>query len=525
MNEKDIAGQPPATANATPAKTSERVGTSDAGRPALQTYLRRTIVLGLLYALPACLVVTSLTLGAGSANPDLWWHLRTGSWIVQHHTVPETDPFSAFGMDKPWLAYAWLFDLVIYGFYRWLGLIGPAVCVMLLAAALGIVLYQALHRRMRRFAAPIALTSVGLVVLMRFYSAMPLLVSILLFAVEANILFADLVDEPEQSSPRRLWALPAIFMLWANVHVAFVYGMAVLVIAALTQNVGLARGPRGLQIVSASSERRHKLWVVTAASFIATFINPYSWRIYRVILGLARDRAPFAFVSELRAPDFRTPLDYILVLTVLSAAFVIGRVRFRGNLFAGLLLVGTTIVSLRAAHDEWVALITALLIIAVGCRQIVAPAVSVRGRQRILAGLFAILFVFAWAKRRNLSNAHLEADAAAYFPVKAAEFVSQHGLRGPLFNDFNWGGYLIWRLPNLPVSMDGRTNVYGGPRTARSIRTWNCMPGWKDDPDLNAANLVIGPTAMPLSYALQDEPTYELAYGYAIAVVFVKKAP
>jgi len=490
----------------------------------VQTYLRRTIVLGLIYALAACLAITSLTLGAGSANPDLWWHLRTGSWIVQHHRVPETDPFSAFGMNKPWLAYAWLFDLAIYGFYRWLGLIGPAVCVVSIAAAVGIVLHQALQTRMRGFAAPIALTSVGLLVLMRFSSAMPLLVSILLFAIEMDILFADLVDEPEQSSRRRLWVLPAIFALWANIHVAFLYGMAVLVIAALARNVGLVWGPGGLQIVSASRKRGDKLWVVTAASFIATFINPYSWRIYWVIWGLARDRAPFSFVSELRAPDFRTALDYILILIVLSAAFIIGRVRFRGNLFAGLLLAGTTIVSLRAAHDEWVALIVALLIIAVGCRRITVLEVSVRGRQRVLAGFFAILFVFAWAKRRNLSNAHLEADAAAYFPVKAAEFVAQHGLQGPVFNDFNWGGYLIWRLPNLPVSMDGRTNVYGGLRTARSIRTWNCMPDWKDDPDLNAANLVIGPTALPLSYALQYESGYKLVYRDAIAVVFLKKA-
>src|ERR1700722_13017539 len=42
-------------------------------------------------------------------DPDIWWHLRTGDWIVAHHSVPFTDPFSSYGMGKPWAAYSWLF--------------------------------------------------------------------------------------------------------------------------------------------------------------------------------------------------------------------------------------------------------------------------------------------------------------------------------------------------------------------------------------------------------------------------------
>ena len=44
------------------------------------------------------------------------------------------------------------------------------------------------------------------------------------------------------------------------------------------------------------------------------------------------------------------------------------------------------------------------------------------------------------------------------YPARAAAFDESRGYGGPLFNDFNWGGYLIWRLPGLPVSVDGRTN-------------------------------------------------------------------
>ena len=135
----------------------------------------------------------------------------------------------------------------------------------------------------------------------------------------------------------------------------------------------------------------------------------------------------------------------------------------------------------------------------------------------------AVLFILGWAHRRGLSNTRLEADASKVFPVKAADFVLKQGFAGPLYNDFNWGGYLTWRLPHLPVAVDSRTNIYGDARLSRSFATWSCQPGWKSDPELAAANVVIGPVGEALSGALRDDHTYQLAYEDATAVVFVKR--
>jgi hypothetical protein len=520
---RQVIAEQPSIASRTE-ESQERKATPVLSAERQDDFLRRTVLLALAYALPAVFAITTLTLGAGSANPDLWWHLATGRWIVEHHALLRTDPFSAFGMGKPYVAYSWLYGLVIYRAYSWFGLVGPAVCVVLLASAIGMVLYEAIRRRMGGFSGPIALTAAGAVMLMRFFSAMPLLVSILLFAIEMDILFGEIVDEPRKSQRWRVWLLPVLFVLWVNIHVQFIYGLAVLVFAAVMQGVALARGPEGLQLAVAPTANRFKLWLVTATSVAATFLNPYSWRIYGVVLAYARDHIPFKYVTELRAPNFRSPVDYLLILTVLLAAFILGRVRFRGNLFAGVLLAGTTVVSLRAQHDEWAVLVVALLIIAVGCRRF-GPELTVPRRQRVFAALLALLFVLAWAKRRDVSDRRLEADAAASFPEKAAGFVLQQGLRGPLFNDFNWGGYLIWRLPGLPVSMDGRTNVHGGPRTERNIRTWSCMANWKADADLRSANLVIGPPTVPLAYALKFEPDFQVVYQDATAIVFTRKNP
>src|SRR3981081_2146378 len=40
------------------------------------------------------------------ADPDIWWHLATGRGILQHHAVPMTDPFSSYGLGKPWIDYS-----------------------------------------------------------------------------------------------------------------------------------------------------------------------------------------------------------------------------------------------------------------------------------------------------------------------------------------------------------------------------------------------------------------------------------
>src|SRR5512147_1796905 len=66
-------------------------------------------------------------------DPDIWWHLRTGEWIVRAGWVPATDPFSSFGYQKPWIAYSWLFELIVYGVHLVFGLQGIVFFTVTLA--------------------------------------------------------------------------------------------------------------------------------------------------------------------------------------------------------------------------------------------------------------------------------------------------------------------------------------------------------------------------------------------------------
>jgi hypothetical protein len=111
----------------------DRIGASHiAGEKTAQA-----IVLILLYSAPALwLVCTSGT------DPDIWWHLATGKWILQHHTIPHTDPFSAYGLGRAWAAYSWAFEVPAAWLVAHLGFAG----LLLLQIALVTAIFVALHR-------------------------------------------------------------------------------------------------------------------------------------------------------------------------------------------------------------------------------------------------------------------------------------------------------------------------------------------------------------------------------------------
>ena len=134
----------------------------------------------------------------------------------------------------------------------------------------------------------------------------------------------------------------------------------------------------------------------------------------------------------------------------------------------------------------------------------------------VLAGSAGI---FGW---RDFSEAKIYENTAKVFPVAAVAFVEKQGHHGPLYNHFEWGGYLIWRLPHLKVSMDGRANIYGDERIKQAFLTWNGNSHWTEDSELNKAGVVIARKDKALAALLRLDPRFKVAYQDEIAVVFTR---
>jgi hypothetical protein len=466
----------------------------------------------ILYSLPSLLFIRAFFL----ADPDIWWHLRTGQWILEHQRVPVTDPFSIYGLDKPWIVYSWLFDSTMAFLFGRFGLMAIVLYEIVTRVALAIALFHLVHSLLPGFWRSAALTASALLVMTRIIGPRPGMLTILFVIVLFDILhFAS-----RTGRTRMLWLLPPMFALWANWHIQFVYGLFVLGVFACEPllNALFRYRPQAKNLLPAG-----QAWLILATSTLATLLNPYGWKVYSTVFLYMGQTRVYNEITEFRAMTFRQPQHFLALLLVLGAAMAIGWRRNARPLWM-IFLIASSLLAFRSVREIWFLAIVSVCVIADGWVRPSkdAPALALP-RSRILVGTWVLAIVLASCRHYGLSNDALEIQAAGAFPEAAARFVQQHQLVGPLFNDLSWGGFLIWRLPQLPVALDGRTNVHGEERILQFSNVWKGKPGWESDPDLARANLVITPRDAAIASLLRFDPRFSVVYEDVQAVVFARQ--
>jgi hypothetical protein len=259
--------------------------------------------------------------------------------------------------------------------------------------------------------------------------------------------------------------------------------------------------------------------MLLAASCLATLLNPYGWNLYRVVAQYATQSAPLTIVKEMQSIPFRGFADWIILLLICSAIFVLGGAR-RKNLLLISLLAVSCFFGFRSSRDVWFPVTIAILALACGTQpDVQARAVRRRYTYWIAIPLsFVVAFLFL-TRDSQFSKASLRQGVDENFPEKASSYIETHGLQGPLFNSYNWGGYLIWRLPALPVSIDGRANLYEDS-LASTVKTMKGQRGWAQDPDLKKARTILLEQDSALVALLRSDARFRLRYEDDMACVF-----
>lgn len=473
---------------------------------------RSSVLLIVLYATVASLALIPTNI----IESDLGWHLRTGQWIAENGWVPSVDWFSTYGIGKPWAAYSWLFEILIYGLERWLGLLGVLVVIYVMMLGIAASIHSLVSKFEARAVYSAALTIVAIFAIAGLRSPRPWLFTILLFTIELNIL----VHVRQSRNYRVLIWLPPLFALWANLHIQFIYGLFVLGLATIEWYL-LPASMRRDPSVNALPVRR--MVVVTVASLLATLINPYHVRIYAVVLDTIRQGGLYELISELQALPFRTLADWMVLALTIAASFVFGRSRARSPFWAALFLTGAFL-SFRSMRDVWFITIVASAMVAgagLDLRPLAREPMS-RG-QALLIVLASVVILIITVRGYQLSNMRLQQVMSQTYPVAAAAFIDEQGLRGQLYNHFDWGGYLSWRLQTSTVSIDSRSNLHRSDRIDQSAKVWRGEPGWATDPELSTANVVVAEREFALTQLLRLDPRFRLVYEDDIAAVFVRQ--
>jgi hypothetical protein len=441
------------------------------------------------------------------ADTDIWFHLRTGQLIITNHAVPLKDSLSSHAAGQPWIDYTWLFDVLVSAIYGRFGYRGILEMANTLAFAYTAWLVVFFGRFMNMRRAMILAFSATLAVLpMR--TPRPWLFTILFFAIELTLLWIA------REKNRPVWLLPIVplFALWANIHIQFVYGLGLIGLFAL--ELSLPARMRNSQL------RSILVWALLAASMLATLANPYGWRLYKVVWVYASQTAPLAYIQEMQAMPFRGLENWLTLFLIGAAVFLLGRNRVRNPVLIWLVVVSCYF-GFRSQRDVWFLVTVSVFVVGLeGWGHEVSA--SARSNYWVAIPLSFLLAISARAINPRFSDAQVGSAINRLFPENAARYIESHGLRGPLFNSFNWGGYLIWRLPGMPVSIDGRANLYEAT-LADTINTVTGTKNWAVDPDLRKAQTILLEQSFALASILRLDPRYRLLYEDDVAVVFAPR--
>ena len=450
---------------------------------------------------------------------DVWWHLSVGDWIVQHRAFPHTGILSRTAADRPWMAYSWGYEVLLSRSYEWLGFLGMATFGTVLTIVVAIGVFWMLHELSGRFWVAWTLSLLTYAAFLFNIMPRPVFFTMILYSITLTLI----LKSQRSGDVKSLYWLPLIFVIWANLHIQFIYGLFA---------VGLFAGINLLQRVTISLRRYPDillppslplatLFAVLACCGLASCVGPYTFHVYGVVFGYSTSKIFYTMITELQALSFLGISHFLELLIAAAAYFVLGWQRKIDPFKLALLLVAS-VFAFRTTRDAWFICVTAAAILADSPVSQEEHDQPIKLRELTGVTVAVALFLLLIARNTDFNERGLDRAISNAFPVDAVNFLRRNPVGGPLFNSFDWGGFLIFYMPECPVAIDGRGDLYGNDRFAQFYATEGAEPSYAADPYLNEAGVVILKTTVPLAKLLPTDRRFRVIYRDEIAVVLAR---
>ncbi len=462
-----------------------------------------------------------------AVDSDTFWHLRAGAWMVENRQVLTRDVFTGTVYGQAWEYPAWLSQIAMYLIFNRLGPAGLNLFTAAFVTLTFVFVFAACEGCLYARIAAVLLAAVSSAV---FWAARPQIVSFAFGAITLYILHLY-----RQRGVNRLWLLPPLMALWGNAHPGFAVGFIFIAVtlAGETAKALVERTWRGW---------REVLWLagVGLACGIALLLSPYGigqWYFPFKTVGsdLLRN-----YVQEWQSPNFHIKEAQVFIWLLLATLGTVGLSRRRLDLTDWLLMSVCIYLALVAGRN--IALF-ALVAAPVLARHAQAALDDVAGRYPGWAGMVSgggesargliwlnwlILLVVTLAAFVKVSipldpklNTRLIANT---LPVAAAEFISDSRPAGPMFNSYNWGGYLSWALyPDYPIYVDGRTDLYSDEFFSEYLKVASGARDWEAVLERRGVRLLVVETGSPLAAAARRHSDWLQVYTDPVAVVLERR--
>ena len=405
--------------------------------------------------LVVALLAFAATIAAGPRildDPDTFSHVAVGQWIVAHGSVPRVDVFSYTMRGMPWVADEWLSEVVLAFAYKVLGWEGLVLATAVAFAATLALLARALLRVLDPVYVLVAVVAAwGLC--FPHITARPHV-----FALPLLVLWTDgLVTARQADHAPPPW-LFMVIVLWANLHGGFVLG---LVLALLFAGEALYDAADGNALWRAA-----RGWgIFLALATLASCMTPNGVSGLLLPFHLIRMKFALAIMDEWRSPNFQElqPIEFWLLLVLLGILSLGLRLPLT-RIVMFLFLLHMALEHKRFAENLGLAgPLLAAPMLAPQLPRLTIPALerAAAGADRRIASLpgMALLGVLALALAVAALRIGVTHGNGRFAPVAALDAVGRQHVSGPVFNDLDFGSYLMFS--GVPTFVDGRAELYG----------------------------------------------------------------
>ena len=451
---------------------------------------------------------------------DIWWHLKVGDWIVEHLAVPHTGILSRTAANRSWVAYSWGYEVLLSRAYAWFGLLGVGAFGVLLTLAVAYAIYWMLRRLSGRFWLAGVLT--GVVCSAFLFNGMPrpFFFSMVLFSVTLTLL----LEANRSGRVQTLYWLPLIFMVWTNLHIQFIYGLflvGLFVAVSLTQRLantlGIAPG-----FLLAPMLPAWNLVVLFAACVLATLVGPNFYHPYQAVYEYSKAKFAYSIIIELQPLSFRGYSHYAELLLTAAGFFAVGWQKKLDPYKLALLTVAS-VVGYRTMRDAWFICIPAAACIADSPTPEAECDRPENWFEKTGVAAAVVLLLVLFSRGTDFNQRSFDQAISSQYPVNAINFLRRNPVPGPLYNNLNWGGFLMWYMPDYPVAIDGRNDLYGDDLDRLFFSSQNADTSYTTDPYLNEAGVVLLDSQLPLAKMLTVDPRFQLVFHDEIATVYARR--
>lgn len=389
-------------------------------------------------------------------DPDLWWHITSGRWILANQAVPTVDYWNMFGVSKPWRAYSWSSEIIFALLERSWGMQGLLSFKILIAVSLALSLCYCIGKIARDYFFGMLIGTFATLGCFNHFTLRPQ--SIVWICFIWLIYFAE--QYREDPNKRSLVGVFALICIWANSHISTPLGLFAITLwcyesrawskmiklLSVSALALLCTPYLGGELLTFSSKLSHPFKFSSISEFQPANIMQYSTAFLLILFCLA---ALFLHFKP-KAIEFS---KIFLALSFTGAALAV--VKF---LPFALFVLAFVLAKLWAEHStSQVNNNTGLGNLAEAIFRLKALALNLPA-QGIAFVILALIAV-------NLREVWLSPLAKSRLPVKAVDFIQANKLPAPILNTFGDGGYVMYRFsdatgnPGLLVPIDGRTNV------------------------------------------------------------------